>query len=244
MKKLLTTVFTCFAINLLGQNVTKGKIVSHNGNNYEITIDTLGSQIRQSRQKTYPEYISIQNTDNKYIADNDYFENPNSFNPYFIDMEGETVYLDINPLAPSGILEAKYYLMWHNSIMLSPQEDNIYRLGKFFYESLSDDFIQFIQNDNNYPRSNNMVFRCVIDPGGKTKQVQFLIPKECFDNIMSYIDAKDLYLIEEALKQFLIYPINQGEKNYMQNLSLKYFPYKMENLGYYLDQYKSRYGNL
>ena len=223
--------------------LTKVDILSYNGNSYAITIDSLGSQIRQNRQKTYPEYISIQNTGNKYIADNDYFDNPNSFHPSFIDMEGETVHLDINPSNPSEILEAKFFLMWHNNIMLSPKGGNIYRLGKFFHESLPKDLIQFIQEDKNYPRINYLVFRCVIDATGKTEQVQFLIPKESFNNMMSYINAEVLYHIEQALKNLLRYDINEGEKKYMQNLSLKYFPFKMEYLGYYLDQYQSWYSD-
>ena len=215
MKNLLIISFILLNANLLGQNISIGGIISYNGNNYAITIDTLGSQIRQSRQKSYPEYISIQNTNNKYIANNDYFVNPSSFKPSFIDMEGETVYLDINPANPSDILEAKNYLMWHNNIMLSPQGGNIYRLGKFFHESLSKDLIKFIQEDYNYPRVNDLAFRCVIGPDGKTKQVQFLIPRESFNKMMHFIDAEVLYKIEQALKNHLIYPINEGEKKYV-----------------------------
>lgn len=243
MKNLFITLFIVLSTNLLGQNITIGDVLRHNGNSYSITVDTLGSQIRQNRQKTYPEYISIQNTNNKYIADNDYFEDPYSFNPSFIDMEGEIVHLDINPSNPSEILEAKYYLMWHNNIVLSPNGGNIYRLGKFFHESLSKEFIQFIQEDKNYPRINDLVFRCIIGADGKTKQVQFLIPKDSFNKMMSYIDAEVFYTIEQALKNLLRYDINEGEKEYMQERSLKYFPFKMEYLGYYLDQYQSWYGN-
>ncbi|MBQ7772533.1 MAG: hypothetical protein IJ383_00475 [Bacteroidales bacterium] len=243
MKNSLIILFIVLSTNLLGQNITIGDTLSYNGNSYSIALDTLGSQIRQNRQKTYPEYISIQNTGNKYIADNDYFDNPNSFKPSFIDMEGETVHLDINPSNPSEILEAKFFLMWHNNIMLSPNGGNIYRLGKFFHESLSKDLIQFIQEDKNYPKINDLVFRCIIGADGKTKQVQFLIPKDSFNKIMSYIDAEVLYTIEQALKNLLMYDINEGEKKYMQELSLKYFPFKMEYLGYYLEKYQSWYGN-
>lgn len=56
-------------------------------------------------------------------------------------------------------------------------------------------------------------------------------------------DADVFYTIEQALKNLLRYDINEGEKEYMLERSLKYFPFKMEYMGYYLDKYQSWYGD-
>jgi hypothetical protein len=73
---------------------------------------------------------------------------------------------------------------------------------------------------------------------GKTGEVQILIPKKSYTIISRYVNAEIIYNIEQALINNLAYPNNLAAAEYMREVSLKYFPYKMEDIGYYLAKYK------
>ena len=239
MRKFTLIFLICITSNLLCQNnLTMGETLYYKGNNYIVTLDTLGFQIRQQIQSSYPEYVSIQRIGNTDLSNNDYIDNINQFCPYYIDSEEEVKYIDINPATAAGKVKTAHFLMWHNNRIFNPKMENILALGKIFNEILPDKLIQIIEADKNWPRDMNILFRCIIDSVGKTREVQILIPKKSYNVISTYLNAEIIYNIEQALINNLEYPNDQAATKYMKEVSLKYFPYKMEDVGYYISKYK------
>ena len=223
---------------LCHNNITIGENLCYKGNNYIVTLDTLGLQIRQHIQSTYPEYVSIQRIENTDLFNNDFIDDINQFCPYYIDSEEEIRYIDVNLTTISGKVRTAHFLMWHNDRIFNPRIENIMALGKIFYEILPDELVQIIEADKNWPKEMNILFRCTINSVGKTGEVQILIPKKSYTIISRYLNAEIIYNIEQALINNLAYPNNLAAAEYMREVSLKYFPYKMEDIGYYLAKYK------
>ena len=233
----------CVTSNILCQNnITTGETLSYKGHRYVVTPDTLGNQIRQQIQSTYPEYVSIQRVGNTDLSSNDFIGNINQFHPYYIDSEDEVRYLDVNPATTDGKVRTAHFLMWHNDRIFNPTMENILALGKVFNEIIPHGLVQIIEADKNLPKEMNILFRCTIDSAGKASEVQILIPKKSYAIIAAYLNAEIIYNIEQALINNLAYPNDQAAAKYMRDVSLKYFPYKMEDAGYYLAKYKEYKG--
>ncbi len=160
------------------------------------------------------------------------------FRLYYTDSEEVVRYIDVNPETAGGKVRTAHLLMWHNDRIFNPRIENIMELGKIFYEILPDELIQIIEADKNWPKEMNILFRCTINSVGKTGEVQILIPKKSYTIISRYLNAEIIYNIEQALINNLAYPNNLAAAEYMREVSLKYFPYKMEDIGYYLAKYK------
>lgn len=239
MRNILLIFLLCITSNLLCQNnITAGETLSYKGNSYLVASDTLSTLIRQQIQSSYPEYISIQRIGNTDLFNNDFIDDINQFCPYYIDSEEEIRYIDVNLTTISGKVRTAHFLMWHNDRIFNPRIENIMALGKIFYEILPDELIQIIEADKNWPKEMNILFRCTINSVGKTGEVQILIPKKSYTIISRYLNAEIIYNIEQALINNLAYPNNLAAAEYMREVSLKYFPYKMEDIGYYLAKYK------